>query len=311
LSGNEDRSGRRGPGALRRYLTGGGRVRSVMTLVAVGCATALFLTAATGAFATQKPAYGNQGPGRDAKKRCTAGGCPPPNPFGYPLGADYLTTSVLALPSPPKTREEVFYSHGTPAGATSVSSVAPAVFGAGSDIFAGTGGTGGFPPFPADLQPLTGLPAGAGMFLFRLRDATDKPIGFGVEQEMHPAAGSPNNTFASDWIVSIPGRGVLWLNSNDNTGSPSLPTFTRPDGSVVIQSTTGPAKPPRFAAGAEAKAFQKSGRGVIVGGSGEFAHRTGTWAEYDIHKPGYPALPTTGTTFEFEMHIFWDHAPKK
>ncbi len=304
MSGNEDRSGRRGPGALRRFLTGG-RVRSVIAFVVVGCAAALVLTAVTGALATNKP----DNKGKDA--RCVAGGCPAPNPFGAPYGANTITSSVLALPSPPKTKEEVFYSHGTPVGATSVATVAPAVFGAGSDIFAGTGGTGGFPPFPADLQPLTGLPAGAGMFLFRLRDANDNPIGFGVEQEMHPAAGAPNNTFASDWIVSIPGRGVLWLNSNDNTGSPDLPSFTRPDGSTVIQSTTGPAKAPGSAATGEAKAFMNAGRGVIVGGSGEFANRTGTWAEYDIHKPGYPA--NLGT-FEFEMHVFWDqkpHNPKK
>ena len=284
MSGNEGRSGPRGPGALRRYLTGGDRAGSVITLVVVGCAAALVLTAVTGAFATKNP---------DTKTnpRCIAGGGPPPNQFGYPLGANYLSSSVIALPSPPQTTEEVFYSHGTPVGATSVSPVAPAVFGAGSDIFGATTGSS-FPSFPADLQKLTGLPQ-AGMFLFLLRDATDKPIGFGVEQEMRALPGTTtNNTFASDWIVSIPGRGVLWLNSNDNTGSPDLPTFTRPDGSVVIQSTTGPAK---------------NGRGVIVGGSGEFAHRTGTWVEFDIHKPGYPAALGT---FEFEMHVHWDQKPK-
>jgi hypothetical protein len=284
LSGNEDRSGPRGPGALRRYLTGGGRVRSVITLVVVGCAAALLLTAVTGAFATKNP---------DTKtnSRCTAGGCPAPNPFGYPLGADL--SSVLALPSPPKTKEEVFYSHGTPEGATNV---APGglgvVFGDGSDIFALTT-TGGIASFPADLQQLTGIDKPAGMFLFRLRDANDKPIGFGVEQEMWPtnAAGEQQSgTFASDWIVSFPGRGVLWLNSNDSGGPDQ--TFTRPDGSEVRQSTTGPLK---------------NGHGMIVGGSGEFAHRTGTWVEYDIHKPGYPALGT----FEFEMHVFWDQKPKK
>jgi hypothetical protein len=250
----------------------------------VGCAAALLLTAVTGALATKNP---------DTKtnSRCIAGGCPPPNQFGYPLGANYLSSSVIALPSPPTTSEEVFYAHGTPAGATNVFPGAPAVLGEGSDIFAvSTGGPGS--SFPADLQKLTGLPQAA-MIPFLLRDANDKVIGFGVEQEMRAVPGTTtNNTFASDWIVSIPGRGVLWLNSNDNTGSPDLPTFTRPDGSVVIQSTTGPAK---------------NGRGVIVGGSGEFAHRTGTWVEYDIHKEGYPAQPGS---FEFEMHVYWDQKPK-
>jgi hypothetical protein len=47
---------------------------------------------------------------------------------------------------------------------------------------------------------------------------------------------------------------------------------------------------------------------VIVGGSGEFAHRTGTWDEIDIHKPGYPAQLGT---FEFELHVHWDQKPKK
>jgi hypothetical protein len=291
LSGNEERSGPRGPGAVRRYLSGGGRVRSVITLVVAGCAAALFL--ATGALATNT---GNKG--NDA--RCTAGGCPGPNPFGFPLGTLTISQSILALPSPPKTSEEVFYSHGTPAGATSVSSVAPAVFGTGSDIFAGTGGPGGFPPFPADLQQLTGLPTG-GMFLFVLRDASNKPIGFGTEMEMQPPPGtSPGrNTHTSDWIASIPGRGVLFLNSNDNTGDPNLPKVTRPDGSVALDVSTGPAP-----GGPEAY----DGHGVIVGGSGEFAHRTGTWDEIDIHKPGYPAQLGT---FEFELHVHWDQKPKK
>jgi len=253
-----------------------------------GCAAALFL--ATGALATNT---GNKG--NDA--RCTAGGCPEPNPFGFPLGTLTISQSILALPSPPKTSEEVFYSHGTPAGATSVGTVAPAVFGAGSDIFAGTTGSAGI--FPADIQPLTGLPTGfAGLFV--LRDATNKPIGFGTEMEMAPPAGtSPGrNTHASDWIASIPGRGVLFLNSNDNTGDPNLPSVTRPDGSVAQDVSTGPAPggPGAY-----------DGHGVIVGGSGEFAHRTGTWDEIDIQKPGAPALGT----FEFEMHVHWDQKPKK
>jgi hypothetical protein len=128
-----------------------------------------------------------------------------------------------------------------------------------------------------------------GIFPFVLRDASDKPIGFGTEMEMIQPGGIsvPHNTHASDWIVSIPGRGVLFLNSNDNTGSPDLPTFTRPDGSVVTDVTTGPAP----------------GHGVIVGGSGEFAHRTGTWDEFDITKPN--------GMFEFEMHVHWDQKPMK
>jgi hypothetical protein len=290
LSGNEGRSGRRGPGALRRYLTGGGRVRSVIALVVVGCAAALLLTAVTGAFATKNS---------DTKThpRCIVGGCPAPNPFGYPLGAKSLSSSVLALPSPPTTSEEVFYAHGTPAGATNVHPTAGVVFGEGSDIFALSAGSlfGISPSWPPDLQALP-LPQ-AGIFPFVLRDASDKPIGFGAEMEMLPSPGGltgANNTHTSDWIVSIPGRGVLWLNSNDNTGSPDLPTTTRPDGSVVADTTTGPAP-------------GGNGRGVIVGGSGEFAHRTGTWDELDIQKPGYPALGT----FEFEMHVYWDQKPKK
>jgi hypothetical protein len=290
LSGNDDRSGRGGPSALRRYLTGGGRVRSVIALVVVGCAAALVLTAVTGALATNK--HDN----KRSNARCIAGGCPEPNPFGHPLGAETISTSVLALPSPPTTSEEVFYSHGTPAGATNVHPTAGVVFGEGSDIFALSAGSlfGISPSWPPDLQALP-VPQG-GIFPFVLRDASDKPIGFGAEMEMLPTSpgGLTGATHTSDWIVSIPGRGTLWLNSNDNTGDPDLPTFTRPDGSVVADTTTGPAP-------------GGNGRGVIVGGSGEFANRTGTWDEFDIQKPGYPALGT----FEFEMHVYWDQKPKK
>ena len=61
------------------------------------------------------------------------------------------------------------------------------------------------------------------MFPSRLPDANDKVIGFGVEHgnvadECGGGHSSPD-TFASDWIVSFPGRGVLWLNSNDSPGS--------------------------------------------------------------------------------------------
>ena len=255
----------------------------------VGGAAALFLTAATGAFGTQ------DSPDTKTNSRCIAGGCPAPNPFGYPLGAQTISSSVLALPSPPKTSEEVFYSHGTPAGATNAHPTAGAVFGEGSDIFALSAGSvfGISPSWPPDLQALP-IPQG-GIFPFVLRDASDKPIGFGAEMEMLPLPGTTkNNTHTSDWIVSIPGRGVLFLNSNDNTGSPDLPTTTRPDGSVVADTTTGPAP-------------GGNGRGVIVGGSGEFANRTGTWDELDIQKPGYPALGT----FEFEMHVYWDQKPNK
>ena len=284
MSGNEDRSGPRGPGALRRYLTGGGRAGSVITLVVVGCAAALLLMAATGAFATSP----------SDSQRCTAGGCPGPNPFGYPLGTQTIPQSILALPSPPKTSEEVFYSHGTPAGAANAHPTIGYVFGEGSDIFGAIFGGGSTTPnWPLDIQQLTGVPNG-GMFLFVLRDASNTPIGFGVEQEMFaPPGTSPGrNTHTSDWIVSIPGRGVLWLNSNDNTGDPNLPRVTRPDGSVAIDVSTGPA----------------NGHGVIVGGSGEFAKRTGTWDEIDIRKPPFP--PALGT-FEFEMHVHWDQKPKK
>jgi hypothetical protein len=285
LSGNEDRSGPRGPGALRRFLTGGGGGRPVTILAVVGCAAALLLMAATGAFATSP----------SDSQRCTAGGCPGPNPFGYPLGTQTISQSILALPSPPKTSEEVFYSHGTPAGATNVHPTAGVVFGEGSDIFALSAGSlfGISPSWPPDLQALP-LPQ-AGIFPFVLRDASDKPIGFGAEMEMLPSPGGltgANNTHTSDWIVSIPGRGVLWLNSNDNTGDPNLPRVTRPDGSVAVDVSTGPA----------------NGHGVIVGGSGEFAKRTGTWDELDIRKPGPPGALGT---FEFEMHVHWDQKPKK
>ena len=188
LSGNEDRSGRRGPGALRRYLTGGGRVRSVITLVVVGCAAALVLTAVTGALATNSPTT-------RTNSRCIAGGCPEPNPFGYPLGANYLSSSVLALPSPPKTREEVFYSHGTPAGATNAHPTRRGgVWGGLRYLRAlSRGALRDLPTCPADLQALTGLPQG-GIFPFVLRDASDKPIGFGVEMEMQPSPGDLRRT---------------------------------------------------------------------------------------------------------------------
>jgi hypothetical protein len=269
LSGNEGRSGRRGPGALRRYLTGGGRVRSVITLVVVGCAAALLLTAVTGAFATKNS---------DTKThpRCIVGGCTEPGPFGYPLGADYLS-EVLALPSPPTTREEAFYSNFAEDDSL------------GGDIFAFTS-SGFLAPLPPDLELLDELP-GASLFLFKLREGSrDGPVvGYGVEQETFVLneAGQPQPVRPSDWIVNFPGRGALWLNSNEGGGD--APDVPLPDGSVRDQATSGPLK---------------NGHGVIVGGSGEFTHRTGTWTD-SIIRSRTPPLRV------FELRIFWDQKPKK
>jgi len=230
----------------------------------VACAAALLLTAATGAFATKSPA--TKSPATKSK----------PGPFGYPLGADL--SSVLALPSPPKAREEVFYSHGGdgPEG------------GLGNDIFAAT--TAGSPAIliPEDLASLDELPTGS-MFMFKFRDSKDGPVtGYGVEQEMfvlNEAGEWDGGARPSDWIIHFPGRGALWLNANEGGGN--IPDFTRPDGSVVSHTTSGPLK---------------NGRGVIVGGSGEFTNRTGTFYEYDIVEPD--------GSFEVELHIVWDQKPK-
>jgi hypothetical protein len=208
----------------------------------VGCAAALLLTAVTALATNKHDNKGNRPDNKGNEARCTVGGCPGSHPFGYPLGADYLPTSVLALPSPPKTSEEVFYAHGTPAGATNVHPDFGFAFGDGSDLFGSSGGSEfAQTSWPPDLQALP-VPQG-GMFLFVLRDASDKPIGFGTEMEILAPGGLgiPHNTHASDWIVSIPGRGVLFLNSNDNSTSPDLQTFTRQDCSVVADLTTGPA----------------------------------------------------------------------
>ena len=133
------------------------------------------------------------------------------------------------------------------------------------------------------------------MIPFLLRDANDKVIGFAVEMEMRAVPGTTtNNTFASDWIVSIPGRGVLWLNSNDNTGSPDLPSFTRPDGSVVQDTTTGPAPGER-----------SRGDRRRVGRVRRPNRNLGRVGHQD------PGVPAQLGTFEFEMHIHWDQKPKK
>jgi hypothetical protein len=272
LSGNEGRSGPRGPGALRRYLTGGGRVRSVIALVVVGCAAALLLTAVTGAFATKNS---------DTKTnpRCIVGGCTEPGPFGYPLGADYLS-EVLALPSPPTTREEAFYANFAEDNSL------------GGDIFAWTS-SGFLEPAlpnarPPDLELLDELP-GAFLAIFKLREGSkDGPVvGYGTEQEMFVLTETGfQPARPSDWIVSFPGRGVLWLNSNEGGGD--APDVTLPDGSVRDQATSGPLK---------------NGHGVIVGGSGEFTHRTGTWTDSIITEPDGNLV--------FELRFYWDQKPKR
>jgi hypothetical protein len=144
------------------------------------------------------------------------------------------------------------------------------------DAIAGThGGKFPFKPFPEGIKMLAGPNLGDGFaFLTKTRNAAEEISGFATELEV----ASPESSFLGGrimtdtyWTVVLPGRGTLFLYQTENNWKlvkdvflPMLLTRRDWSGEWLNVNTFGP---------------RPDGRGIIVGGTGKFAGRGGTFLE--------------------------------
>jgi len=114
--------------------------------------------------------------------------------------------------------------------------------------------------------------------LVKIRNAEGTVVGFASELEVFPepseaVQGLENDAkWQTDWTLVIPGRGGLFLHQQEHTGA-GAPMFqhvaeTGTDwvGDITITTSAGP---------------RDDGRGVIVGGWGEFENVRGSFLEID------------------------------
>lgn len=113
------------------------------------------------------------------------------------------------------------------------------------------------------------------VLIVNIRNARNEIVGFAVELEVHPEGDmlSEDLVWETEWLLVIPGRGILILNQQEHSGELGRKVFqsirdTGKDwvGDWTVQTTVGPLA---------------GGRGVIVGGTGEFSGAEGSFIELD------------------------------
>lgn len=111
--------------------------------------------------------------------------------------------------------------------------------------------------------------------ILNMHDANGRIVGFAVELEVHPEGDmlAQDLRWETEWVLVIPGRGVLVLNQQEHSGElgPKVINTVRETGSDwvgdwTVQTTVGPLA---------------NGRGVILGGTEEFAGASGSFIEID------------------------------
>ncbi|MCC7414397.1 MAG: hypothetical protein IT495_22470 [Gammaproteobacteria bacterium] len=109
--------------------------------------------------------------------------------------------------------------------------------------------------------------------LAKLRDASGEVVGFASELEVFPPGADmlQEVVWDTDWTLVIPGRGSLYLRQQEHSGELGakviIPTRESGEswrGEWIVTTTVGP---------------RADGRGVIVGGAGEFEGATGSFLE--------------------------------
>ena len=109
--------------------------------------------------------------------------------------------------------------------------------------------------------------------LTKVRNAGGDVIGFAAELEVQPEGNllKEDIKWSTDWIVVIPGRGTLYLHEIEHSGElgpkvvgPTLASGRPWKGDWTVQSTCGP---------------RPDGRGVILGGTQDFAGAAGSFVE--------------------------------
>ena len=132
--------------------------------------------------------------------------------------------------------------------------------------------------------PLAAWPAGIPLFseaaidkgfalITRIRNAAGEIVGYAAELGGHPEGDmlTQNLKWNTDWVVVLPARGALFLHQQEHSGPlrEIMPTVLAGEdwrGDLRVQTTVGP---------------RPDGRGVILGGTGEFAGARGAFIEID------------------------------
>lgn len=134
------------------------------------------------------------------------------------------------------------------------------------------GGAVGLKPFPEGVPALTDPALKTALALtVRIRNEEGEVIGFASELEDFPGGKDPAAKWNAWWTVVIPGRGSLFAFEEEAIPAAHAPAFESVaggkdwQGSIGAQVAVGPGK---------------DGKGVILGGEGEFAGARGSIAEF-------------------------------
>ena len=183
-------------------------------------------------------------PDTKTNPRCIAGGCPAPNPFGYPLGAHYHLVVSSGSALAPEDEGRGLLLPRDPCGGDKCPPDAGAVFGEGSDIFALSAGSASG---PAQAGPQISShcrpPSGGGFF----RSCSGTPM-------TSRSASEPRWKFARRRGLrrTTPSRAtgssasrVAGSSGSTRMTTPGLRTSLRPRVRMALSSrstTTGPAR---------------------------------------------------------------------
>ncbi len=155
-------------------------------------------------------------------------------------------------------------------------------------------------PFPAGIPLLDEPNIQPGLaILAKIRDEHGEVIGFASELEDFPPEGpTPEGElrWKTAWTLVIPGRGSIFLNQIEDARElltlviwPTLATGIPFEGDYSAIPTDGP----RF-----------DGRGVIVGGTGDFKRLRGSFVEI-ARVTRFDPMSTPGLELTLELRLFY------
>jgi hypothetical protein len=154
-------------------------------------------------------------------------------------------------------------------------------------------------PKTIDLLTDPALKSGVA-FLHKIRDASGNVVGFATQlEDIKLEDGKFSGLTDTAWTVMIHGRGSLFLFETEDSRKLSVLVSKIPKTDVPIQlegpvvtTTSGPAK---------------GGRGIIIGGTGEFAGAKGTFVEINKFTGINPANQSVSPfIFEIEVKVDFD-----
>lgn len=159
-----------------------------------------------------------------------------------------------------------------------------------------TGGLKGMKAAPDGIAPFSEPALENTLALItKMADADNNVIGFASELEFFP--GDPTTSeikWDTAWTLTLPGRGMIYLHQIEQSGGlgpnivqPAMESGAGWSGSWIVTTTTGPLP---------------SGRGRIIGGSGEFAGIKGSFVEI-MNMTGFSAEGVMSGRVEIRLFV--------